>query len=77
MKMVHFGKNSGLSPRPYDAYDDVCERYFRAFFSNAPNAYKVRRDCENTLRDRFGSSCFDTDYTHGRNLVKFYTVTNV
>lgn len=76
MKTLHFPKNSGLNPRPFDAYDAVCERYYRSFGNNGSAALRTRRECESELRSRFSSDDLDMDFTHGRNIATRYTVTN-
>lgn len=77
MKTLHFPAHTGLSPRPFDAYDALCERYYYAFSSSDGRSYAVRRECERELQSRFGSDDFDMDSSHGRSIVKRYKVTTI
>lgn len=69
-KMLHF-PGTGLSPRPFDAYDACCQRYFTAYKN-----LSVRRELEAELKGRFGSRDLDVDYSHGRNVVNKYRVSH-
>jgi len=73
VKMVHF-PGTGLSPRPYDAYDAVCERYYWSYANNLPTSLRIRREAMAELLLQFGSNDLDGDYTHGRNIAKHYRV---
>ena len=74
MKTLHFPKTSGLSPRPFDAYDALCERYYWVC-RREPKG--MRRELEARLLSQFGSDDLDFDFTHGKNVATVYTVTVV
>ena len=67
-KTLRFPARMGLSPRPYDAYDDACLRFWRA--TKARNVARVC-DCVAELRDNHGCTCesdLDDAFTHGKTV---------
>lgn len=76
MKMLHFSKYSGVSPRPFNSYDAACERLYRAYMASGPAARGAQLAAEKELRTVHGadSGDLDSDYTHGRNIVRKYRV---
>lgn len=74
-KTLHFPTNSGLSPRPYDAYDAACEKLYWSYQNNLPTSVRARREAESILLRQFHSDCLDTDFTHGKNIARKYRVT--
>jgi len=81
MKTLHFPATSGLSPRPFDAYDALCERYYwmcrspRGMRRELESSKSSRRELEAELLSRFSSDDFDLDFTHGKNVATVYKVT--
>ena len=66
-RMIHYPPAMGLRPRPFDDYDRLCLRFYRASVArNVAVAMEVGRE----LAARYGAEPSDADdfYGHGQML---------